>query len=122
MRARNRVGIGLSYRPARLHTQPEEIGSLESIPGLLKSFKIRALAGRYDNPFPTRFLAPIDCLKIPALITNVMYTASHKKIRSTQVYATLGLNSLSQAFLLIVPNLDLSHWKITLMNSNSNFL
>ncbi len=24
------------------------------------------LAGRYDNPFPTRFLAPIDCLKIPA--------------------------------------------------------
>ncbi len=24
-------------------------------------------AGRYDNPIPTRFLAPIDCLKIPAL-------------------------------------------------------
>jgi hypothetical protein len=22
------------------------------------------LAGRYDNPFPTRFLAPIDCSKI----------------------------------------------------------
>jgi hypothetical protein len=22
---------------------------------------------RYDNPIPTRFLAPIDCLKIPAL-------------------------------------------------------
>ncbi len=26
------------------------------------------LAGRYNNPIPTRFLAPIDCLKIPALI------------------------------------------------------
>jgi hypothetical protein len=26
-----------------------------------------ALAGRYDNPIPTRFLAPIDYLKIPAL-------------------------------------------------------
>jgi hypothetical protein len=25
------------------------------------------LAGRYDNPIPARFLAPIDCLKIPAL-------------------------------------------------------
>ncbi len=24
------------------------------------------LAGRYDNPLPSRFLAPIDCLKIPA--------------------------------------------------------
>ncbi len=27
--------------------------------------QIRALAGRYDNPLLTRFLAPIDCLKIP---------------------------------------------------------
>jgi hypothetical protein len=26
-----------------------------------------SLAGRYDNPIPTRFLAPIDFLKIPAL-------------------------------------------------------
>ncbi len=24
-----------------------------------------SLAGRYDNPIPIRFLAPIDCLKIP---------------------------------------------------------
>jgi hypothetical protein len=24
-------------------------------------------AGRYDNPIPTQFLAPIDCSKIPAL-------------------------------------------------------
>ncbi len=28
------------------------------------------LAGRYDNPIPTRFLAPIDCSKIPAQIPN----------------------------------------------------
>jgi hypothetical protein len=43
--ARNRVGIWLSYRPAaRLHsTQHGGIGSLESILGLLKSLKIRAL-------------------------------------------------------------------------------
>jgi hypothetical protein len=38
MGARNRVGIGLSYRTARLHSG---IGSLESILGLLKSLKIQ---------------------------------------------------------------------------------
>ncbi len=37
MGARNRVGIGLSYRLARLHRLAE------SIPGLLKCLKIRAL-------------------------------------------------------------------------------
>jgi hypothetical protein len=43
MGARNRVGIGLSCRPARLlHIQPGGTGSLESILGLLKSVKIRA--------------------------------------------------------------------------------
>ncbi len=31
------------------------------------SARLCSLAGRYDNPIPTRFLAPIDCLKIPAL-------------------------------------------------------
>ncbi len=42
--ARNRIGTELSSLPARLYS----------------------LAGRYDNPIPTRFLAPIDCYKIPA--------------------------------------------------------
>jgi len=42
MGARNRVGIGLSYRPARLlHIQPGGIVSLETILGLLESLKIR---------------------------------------------------------------------------------
>ncbi len=31
-----------------------------------KSARLCSLACRYDNPIPTRFLAPIDCLKIPA--------------------------------------------------------
>jgi hypothetical protein len=29
----------------------------------IKSASLCSLAGRYDNPIPTRFLAPIDCLK-----------------------------------------------------------
>jgi hypothetical protein len=33
----------------------------------IDSASLCSLAGRYDNPIPTRFLAPIDCLKIPAL-------------------------------------------------------
>jgi hypothetical protein len=31
--------------------------------GSLKALQIRDLAGRYDNPIPTRFLALIDCSK-----------------------------------------------------------
>jgi hypothetical protein len=44
MGARNRVGIGLSYWPARLHRLAE------LIPGLLKSLKIRA--HKADPPPP----------------------------------------------------------------------
>ncbi len=33
----------------------------------MNSASLCSLAGRYDKPIPTRFLAPIDCLKIPAL-------------------------------------------------------
>ncbi len=33
----------------------------------INSASLCSLAGRYDNPIPPRFLAPIDCLKIPAL-------------------------------------------------------
>ncbi len=30
--------------------------------------RLCSLAGRYDNPIPTRFLAPIDCFKSPAQV------------------------------------------------------
>jgi hypothetical protein len=44
MGARNPVGIGLSYRPARLHRLAAGVmDSLESILGLLKFLKIQAL-------------------------------------------------------------------------------
>ncbi len=32
----------------------------------MNSASLCSLAGRYDNPIPPRFLAPIDSLKIPA--------------------------------------------------------
>ncbi len=32
------------------------------------SARLCSLAGRYNNPIPTRFLAPTDCLKIPAQV------------------------------------------------------
>jgi hypothetical protein len=35
------------------------------------SASLCSLAGRYDNPVPSRFLAPIDCLKIPALTNKI---------------------------------------------------
>jgi hypothetical protein len=49
MGARNWVGIGLLYRPARIH----RLDSLESIPGLRKSLKIRALVKGGDPVDPT---------------------------------------------------------------------
>jgi hypothetical protein len=90
MGTRHRGGIGFSYRPARLHRLAEFIpwhqfrglinifistgsepvflnlhGAQESIPRNECS-----LAGRYDNPIPPKFLAPIDFLKIPAQESN----------------------------------------------------
>ncbi len=44
MEARNRVGIGFSYRPTRLHRLAES-DSLQSVHGLLKSLIIRAQRG-----------------------------------------------------------------------------
>jgi hypothetical protein len=39
-------------------------------PGIDYSASLCSLAGRYDNPIPTRFLASIDCTKIPALVNS----------------------------------------------------
>jgi hypothetical protein len=37
----------------------------------MNSASLCSLEGRYDNPIPTRYLAPIDCLKIPTLVENL---------------------------------------------------
>jgi hypothetical protein len=41
--------------------------------GSLKCLQIRALVGPYDNSIPTRFLAHIDSLKVPAQIKIKKY-------------------------------------------------
>jgi hypothetical protein len=42
----------------------------------MNSASLYSLAGRYDNPIPPQFLAPIDFLKIPALVRT--YQCHHK--------------------------------------------
>jgi hypothetical protein len=50
--------------------------------------KIPALAVRYDNPIPTRFLAPVDCLKIPAPVPAVTptYPRGIERYRKAKAY------------------------------------
>jgi hypothetical protein len=49
------------------HLRSPRIDSKESIPPAY------GLAGRYDNPIPSRFLVLIDCLKIPSLDFRTIY-------------------------------------------------
>jgi hypothetical protein len=51
--------------PFALNTTRDGILKLLTSPGI-DSASICSLSGRDDNPIPTRFLAPIDCSKIPA--------------------------------------------------------
>ncbi len=52
-----------------LKTEPEFLNFKEPkhLFQVINSARLCSPAGRYDNPIPTRFLAPTDCLKIPAL-------------------------------------------------------
>ncbi len=65
MEARNRVRIGLSNRPAIART----VKPLRS-PRIDPKEPMCSMAGRYDNPILTWFLAPIDSLKIPTQATQ----------------------------------------------------
>jgi hypothetical protein len=46
----------------------------------MNSASLCNLAGRYDNPLPPQFLAPIDSLKIPAQATQPGGTGSLESI------------------------------------------
>ncbi len=60
----------LSYSPSPEPVILNVYGAQESIPRN-EFHQPSSLAGRYDNPIPPRFLAPIDSLKIPALSKNL---------------------------------------------------
>jgi hypothetical protein len=51
----------------------------------INSTSLCSLAGRYDNPVPSRFLAPIECLIIPTLSTGKAILR-----QSTRVYLSEG--------------------------------
>ncbi len=70
MVARNRVGIRLFYRPARLHR----------------------LTGRYDDLVPTRFLAPVDYDKIQALVLHCFSAGTGTSCDCKQVKPPLTVN------------------------------
>ncbi len=65
-------------------------------------------AGRYDNPFHTRFLAPIDCIKIPALYTVCTMHNKGRKLAQFWVHACLTLHSLQSLVLLF--SLFMQEW------------
>ncbi len=44
-----------------------------------------SLAGRYDNPIPTRFLAPLDCVKIPTQLTIGQFVILSVNLRQSQL-------------------------------------
>jgi hypothetical protein len=50
----------------------------------INSASLCSLAGRYDNPIPTRFLAPIECLKIPAQDVEGALPAMRKRVKIGQ--------------------------------------
>jgi hypothetical protein len=63
------TGEGVTYtEPVFLNIY----GPRNRFQGLNSASLCCSLAGRYDNPIPTRCLAPIDCLKIPALSKDEM--------------------------------------------------
>jgi hypothetical protein len=90
MGARNREGIGLSYRPARQHSLAELVPStsLESILGLLKSLKIRALCTCCNHVCVLmRTVCTIGQTK-PACVTGARVVSGHP-LAETAARATL---------------------------------
>ncbi len=62
------LSTGINSRPQTIKAEPVFLNVLEPRNRFqgLNSASLCSLAGRYDYPTPTRFLAPIDCSKIPA--------------------------------------------------------
>ncbi len=53
--------------------------------------RLCSLPGRYDNPIPTQFLTPIDCLKTPALKNLPQTLLTNKKQRTLHYVHTSNI-------------------------------
>jgi hypothetical protein len=65
------------------------------------SARLCSVAGRYDNPIPTRILAPINCLKIPALAgryDNPLPKLTLYPPSGTMNWASVHLTKITQIF------------------------
>ncbi len=72
----------------------------------MNSASLCSLAGRYDNPIPLRFLAPIDTLKIPAqrfIFSQIYYFSPEGKYGFVLIFP-----QLIDIFLLNITNLLLN--------------
>jgi hypothetical protein len=64
------------------------------------SASISSLADRYDNPIPSRFLVPIDCLKIPALRTGCL--TEEKRVEECICVSALSAGADTTTLLVMV--------------------
>jgi hypothetical protein len=80
-----------TFRNKSVMVYPDD-GNFELLrsPGIdskgIDSASLCSQAGGYDNPIPTRFLAPIDHYEIPALIISQLYRwhVASKSMKFTQ--------------------------------------
>jgi hypothetical protein len=77
----------------------------------MNSASLCSLSGRYDNPIPTLFLAPIDCLKNPTLACHSywLYIADKKQrqLRNmVELVSGFFLSSLCTYFSVLVANAE----------------
>jgi hypothetical protein len=56
----------------------------------IKSASLCSLVGRYDNPIPTQFLAPLECLKIPALESSSRLCRNFESLESSSLQTRGG--------------------------------
>ncbi len=66
----------------------------------MNSSSLCSLAGRYDNPIPTRFLAPIDCLKFQLCFKGL---GARESTHKSQVYSTSHKGEHFKGALLMPP-------------------
>ncbi len=57
--------------------------------------RLRSLAGRYDNPIPTPFLAPIDCLTLIRMTKDEKVLAFFKGLLLKNVLSVKKLKKIS---------------------------